>query len=158
MAVLCMQLQQQHACMRTSGHTVHTHAAAQASWQHTHFADSTTACRATCPHPRTPRSYSGFFYEGGSSGSPQQRPWFLSFTFAVASCVIVSGCLAERTRLLVYPAYTVLVASLLHPLLVHWVWVNNSWLNSVSACRVLDFAGGLPVHALGERAARRARR
>jgi hypothetical protein len=34
------------------------------------------------------------------------RPWFLSFTFAVACCVIVSGCLAERTRLLVYPAYT----------------------------------------------------
>lgn len=48
--------------------------------------------------------YSGFFTEGGFSSS--SRPWFLSFTFAVACCVIVSGCLAERTRLLVYPAYT----------------------------------------------------
>jgi hypothetical protein len=45
-------------------------------------------------------SYSGFFYEGDLSMG-HQRPWFLSFTFAVACCVIVSGCLAERTRLVV---------------------------------------------------------
>lgn len=94
--------------------------------------------------------YTGFFYEGTLAG-PQQRPWFLSFTFAVACCVIVSGCLAERTRLLVYPLYTVLIAALVHPLIVHWVWVDSSWLNTLSSCRALDFAGGLAVHALGER-------
>lgn len=93
--------------------------------------------------------YSGFFYEGDVSGG-QQRPWFLSFTFAVACCVIVSGCLAERTRLLVYPVYTVVVTAVVHPILVHWIWVDNSWVNSISQCRVLDFAGGLAVHALGE--------
>lgn len=94
--------------------------------------------------------YSGFFSEGATSSS---RPWFLSFTFAVACCVIVSGCLAERTRLLVYPAYTVVLASVVHPLIVHWVWMPHSWLNRVSSCPVLDYAGGLPVHALGERGA-----
>jgi len=93
---------------------------------------------------------SGFFYEA-PSGGPEQRPWFLSFTFAVACCAIVSGCLAERARLLVYPAYTVLVAAVVHPIIVHWVWVNSSWLNNLSSCRVLDFAGGLAVHALGKR-------
>jgi hypothetical protein len=51
------------------------------------------------------RSYSGFFYEGDLSMG-HQRPWFLSFTFAVACCVIVSGCLAERTRLVVSGAHT----------------------------------------------------
>lgn len=91
--------------------------------------------------------YSGFFTEGSLRSS--SRPWFLSFTFAVACCVIVSGCLAERTRLVVYPAYTVLLVSLVHPLVVHWVWAEHSWLNKVSSCKVLDFAGGLPVHALG---------
>lgn len=92
--------------------------------------------------------YTGFFSEGNATSS--NRPWFLSFTFAVACCVIVSGCLAERTRLLVYPAYTLVLASLAHPLVVHWVWVPHSWLNRVSSCQVLDYAGGLPVHALGE--------
>jgi ammonia channel protein AmtB len=92
---------------------------------------------------------SGFFY-GAPTLDFQQRPWFLSFTFAVACCVIVSGCLAERTRLLVYPAYTVAVSAIVHPLLVHWVWLNGSWLNSISSCKVLDFAGGLAVHVLGE--------
>eukprot|EP00878_Enallax_costatus_P019076 GHUV01020114.1.p1 GENE.GHUV01020114.1~~GHUV01020114.1.p1 ORF type:complete len:169 (+),score=35.12 GHUV01020114.1:546-1052(+) len=93
--------------------------------------------------------YSGFFYEGEVSGG-QQRPWFLSFTFAVACCVIVSGCLAERTRLMVYPVYTVMVTAFVHPILVHWIWVDSSWVNTLSQCRVLDFAGGLAVHALGE--------
>ncbi|WIA19506.1 hypothetical protein OEZ85_004117 [Tetradesmus obliquus] len=92
--------------------------------------------------------YSGFFYEGDLAMG-HQRPWFLSFTFAVACCVIVSGCLAERTRLVVYPLYTVLITALVHPLLVHWIWVDYSWLNSLGPCRVLDFAGGLAVHALG---------
>eukprot|EP00775_Hariotina_reticulata_P005136 gene5136-5376_t len=92
--------------------------------------------------------HSGFF-AGAPTAGVQQRPWFLSFTFAVACCVIVSGCLAERTRLLVYPAYTVVLSAIVHPLVVHWVWVNSSWLNNVSSCKVLDFAGGLAVHALG---------
>jgi ammonia channel protein AmtB len=50
----------------------------------------------------------------------------------------------------VYPIYTVVVTALVHPLLVHWIWVDSSWLNTLSSCRVLDFAGGLAVHALGE--------
>jgi ammonia channel protein AmtB len=50
----------------------------------------------------------------------------------------------------VYPIYTVVVTALVHPLMVHWIWVDSSWLNTLSSCRVLDFAGGLAVHALGE--------
>lgn len=48
------------------------------------------------------------------------------------------------------PHNTVVLVSLVHPLVVHWVWVQKSWLNRVSRCQVLDYAGGLPVHALGE--------
>jgi hypothetical protein len=53
----------------------------------------------------------------------------------------------------VYPIYTVVVTALVHPLMVHWIWVDSSWLNTLSSCRVLDFAGGLAVHALGEQVA-----
>jgi ammonia channel protein AmtB len=47
-------------------------------------------------------------------------------------------------------ACAVVLVSFVHPLIVHWIWAQQSWLNKVSTCRVLDYAGGLPVHALGE--------
>lgn len=102
----------------------------------------------SCCRPPTIISRSGFFYEG-TSPDGQARPWFLTFTFAVACVTIASGCLAERTRLLVYPCYTLLLSGVLHPLIVHWVWANDSWLNRLTRCSVLDFAGGFTVHALG---------
>jgi len=60
-------------------------------------------------------------------------------------------CSCAYVRLCVCLA--VLLVSLVHPLVVHWVWAEHSWLNKVSSCKVLDFAGGLPVHALGKWAA-----
>lgn len=104
-------------------------------------------------HPR----YSEFFYESDVSSAaeanPTPKPWFFSFTFVVACCTIVSGCLAERTRLVVYPLYTLVIAALVHPLLVHWIWTPKGWLNGVSTCNVLDWAGGTVVHMVGECAA-----
>ena len=91
--------------------------------------------------------YTGFFLE--NSEEDADRPWFFSWTFCVACVTIVSGCLAERTRFIAYPIYTAVLAALVHPLLVHWVWGSSSWMASVSACRPLDFAGGLAVHLAG---------
>ena len=79
----------------------------------------------------------------------QQRPWFFSWTFCVAACTIASGCLAERTRLVVYPAFTLTLAALVHPLLVHWLWAPGGWMGRVSRCPPLDFAGGTVVHMAG---------
>jgi Amt family ammonium transporter len=98
---------------------------------------------------------SHFFYEAdaelaipaGSGDAP--RPWFFSWTFAVAACTIVSGCLAERTRLGVYPAFTAAIAAFVHPILVHWLWAKGGWLGRVGECRPLDFAGGTVVHMVG---------
>jgi len=67
----------------------------------------------------------------------------------VAACTIVSGCLAERTRLAVYPAFTCAIAALVHPVTVHWMWSPDSWLGRVSVCKPLDFAGGTVVHMIG---------
>lgn len=103
--------------------------------------------RSPPPPPNPPaRSHTHFFFEAEGEAT---RPWFFSWTFCVAACTIVSGCLAERTRLLVYPAFTVVIAALVHPLLVHWVWSHDSWIAGVSACRPLDFAGGTVVHMIG---------
>jgi Amt family ammonium transporter len=46
-------------------------------------------------------------------------------------------------------AFTAAIASLVHPVCVHWLWGADSWLGRVSACRPLDFAGGTVVHMIG---------
>ncbi|GFR48426.1 hypothetical protein Agub_g10322, partial [Astrephomene gubernaculifera] len=94
---------------------------------------------------------SHFFSDGEDPGS---KPWFFTWTFCLSSVTIASGCLAERTHLFVYPAYTALLSTLVHPVVAHWVWAPDSWLNSASGgalgeCRFLDFAGGAVVHVVG---------
>lgn len=65
---------------------------------------------------------SQFFYEGENLYDKAIRPWFFSWTFCIAACTIISGCLAERTALVAYPAATLVIAAVVHPLLVHWIW------------------------------------
>lgn len=71
---------------------------------------------------RRPCRTSQFFYEGETLYDKASRPWFFSWTFCIAACTIISGCLAERTALVAYPAATLVIAALVHPLLVHWIW------------------------------------
>lgn len=86
-----------------------------------------------------------FFYEGGSTYDKQNRPWFFSWTFCIAACTIISGCLAERTALAAYPVATLLISGVVHPLLVHWLWSPSGWMSHLGECQVLDFAGELPM-------------
>ncbi|WIA39769.1 hypothetical protein OEZ86_005825 [Tetradesmus obliquus] len=90
-----------------------------------------------------------FFHEGGSTFDKSTRPWFFSWTFCIASCTIISGCLAERTALSAYPVATLLISGVVHPLLVHWLWSPYGWMSNIGECQVLDFAGGMVVHMLG---------
>lgn len=90
-----------------------------------------------------------FFYEGQYTYDKAIRPWFFSWTFCIAACAIISGCLAERTALAAYPIATLLISGVVHPLLVHWMWSPSGWMSNISECQVLDFAGGLVVHMLG---------
>ena len=62
----------------------------------------------------------------------------------------MSGCLAERTNLIVYPILTVVMSMWIHPVCAFWAWNATSWLQSVSHCQFLDFAGGTVVHIVGE--------
>jgi len=95
----------------------------------------------------SPHRASDFFYQAEVTSN---RPWFFSFAFLVATVSIASGCLAERTNLVVYPLYTAALSCIVHPLAAHWVWTPVSWLNNVSSqCKVLDFAGGTVVHLVG---------
>lgn len=91
---------------------------------------------------------SNFFTDGETL---RTKPWFFTWTFALSCVTIASGCLAERTHLFVYPVYTAVLSLLVHPVVAHWVWNPESWLNAKAGttCRFLDFAGGTVVHIVG---------
>ncbi len=68
------------------------------------------------------------------------------FSFAAASTTIMSGAMAERTNILAYVLLTLFNCMFTYPIVAHWVWHPEGWLNVLGA---RDFAGDGPVHILG---------
>jgi len=94
---------------------------------------------------------SGFFFDDTAS------PWLMAFfIFQLGFCgtavTIVSGAVAERMRFVGYLVITVIMASLIYPVVGHWVWgsaagaSSGGWLESMG---FIDFAGGTVVHSVG---------
>ena len=76
--------------------------------------------------------------------------WFFQIVFAATAATIVSGAMSERTKLVGYVAYSVLITALLYPITGHWIWGPDGWL---SAMGMRDFAGSTVVHGVGAWAA-----
>ena len=72
--------------------------------------------------------------------------WFFQFTFCATAATIVSGSLAERTKLEAYIVYSFLMSSFIYPVVVHWVWSPDGWLAQEG---FIDFAGSGVVHLVG---------
>jgi Amt family ammonium transporter len=88
---------------------------------------------------------SGFFLSGEAGGTDTALLWFFQMVFAATAATIVSGALAERTRLDAYMAYSFLISAIVYPIYGHWVW-GGGWLAELGAW---DFAGSGVVHAVG---------
>jgi Amt family ammonium transporter len=56
---------------------------------------------------------------------------YLRFVYELAFCIVVcilfTGPLAERTRMVAYACYTFLLAGYIYPVIVAWVW-GGGWL------------------------------
>ncbi len=76
--------------------------------------------------------------------------WFFQIVFAATAATIVSGAMSERTKLIGYVAYSVLITAVLYPITGHWIWGSNGWLSSMG---MRDFAGSTVVHGVGAWAA-----
>jgi Amt family ammonium transporter len=86
----------------------------------------------------------------------EAEPWTYTFfvfqlVFAGTAATIVSGAIAERTRIHAYFAIT-LVCAIVYPVAGHWAWGslliadNPAWLADMG---FLDFAGSTVVHGVG---------
>ena len=77
--------------------------------------------------------------------------WFFQWSFASATCTIVSGAGAERCSFQGYIVSTALLATFVYPVVVHSMWCGSGWLSSGENDKiaVFDFAGSGVVHLVG---------
>jgi Amt family ammonium transporter len=64
--------------------------------------------------------------------------------FAVITPALIAGAFAERVRFPAFVVFSLLWALLVYNPVCHWIWGSGGWLAKLG---VLDFAGGLVVHA-----------
>jgi Amt family ammonium transporter len=71
---------------------------------------------------------------------------FMAFQmmFAVITPALISGAFAERMKFSSYLVFSLLWTTLIYDPVAHWVWGTGGWLRQIG---VLDFAGGIVVHA-----------
>ncbi len=70
---------------------------------------------------------------------------FFQLVFAATAATIVSGAVAERTRIEPFFLVTALITALIYPLVGHWVWGGGF----LGTWGFHDFAGSTVVHAVG---------
>ena len=95
---------------------------------------------------------SGFFLADAAYDVTTLLYWMFHVMFAATAATIVSGAMAERTKLNAYMAYTFFVSAIVYPVYGHWVW-GGGWLGDLSFIReglfAADFAGSGVVHGVG---------
>ena len=87
----------------------------------------------------------GFLLLGDYYDVSRALAWFFQMVFAATAATIVSGAMAERTRITAYLAYSFLITAIIYPISGHWVW-GGGWLAQMG---FHDFAGSGVVHMVG---------
>jgi Amt family ammonium transporter len=64
--------------------------------------------------------------------------------FAVITPALISGAVAERMKFSTFLIFTLAWTTFVYDPVAHWVWGTGGWLRNLG---VLDFAGGIVVHA-----------
>lgn len=86
------------------------------------------------------------FWAGINMPDSRWASWFFQFIFAATAATILTGAVAERCNPICYFAYCSLITGIVYPIVVHWVWSPEGWLNQLG---YKDFSGAGPVHVLG---------
>lgn len=65
--------------------------------------------------------------------------------FAATAATIVSGAMTERAKFIGYLFYSLLISTLIYPVVGHWIW-GGGWLARKG---MIDFSGSTVVHSVG---------
>ena len=106
------------------------------------------------------------FSNSGGAKSDGYEDWFFKWAFAAVVATIVTGAVAERTKVEAYFTYTIVLTAFIYPVVVHWGW-GSGWLSAWGAFPtaqgvarpifrydqrsngMIDFAGSGIVHMVG---------
>ncbi|MBI1337257.1 MAG: ammonium transporter [Phycisphaera sp.] len=98
---------------------------------------------------------SGLDIAGNADGFANAAGWFFQMVFCATAATIVSGAMAERTKLSSYILYSCVISAIIYPISGHWIW-GGGWLGAMPAdggWGMRDFAGSTVVHSVGAWAA-----
>jgi Amt family ammonium transporter len=95
-----------------------------------------------------------FFLQGapdlyGSTGVPTLAFFLFQFAFADTCSTITSGAMVGRTGFVGDLLYSFGVSGFIYPILGHWAWGPDGWLNTIKPAAFHDFAGSTIVHTIG---------
>jgi ammonium transporter, Amt family len=95
-----------------------------------------------------------FFLSGapdtfGSSGVAFLAFFLFQFAFADTCSTITSGAMVGRTGFWGDLIYSFGVSGFIYPILGHWAWGPDGWLNLIKPVPFHDFAGSTVVHTIG---------
>ena len=79
-----------------------------------------------------------------AAGVPHLAFMIYQAMFAVITPALISGAFAERMKFSAYVLFVLLWSTLVYDPVAHWIWGAGGWMKQLG---VLDFAGGLVVHA-----------
>uniref|UniRef100_A0A7S0B5C1 Ammonium transporter n=1 Tax=Pyrodinium bahamense TaxID=73915 RepID=A0A7S0B5C1_9DINO len=94
-----------------------------------------------------------FFAMGFLDDKTLFRQWFFQGAFCATAGTIVSGAMAERTKLAGFAIYIIFMTAFLYPVIVYWGWSGAGFLyhetGSIIGPAYMDFAGSGLVHMVG---------
>jgi ammonium transporter, Amt family len=95
-----------------------------------------------------------FFLHGspetyGSTGVAFLAFFLFQFAFADTCSTITSGAMVGRTGFVGDLLYSFGVSGFIYPILGHWAWGPDGWLNTIKPAAFHDFAGSTVVHTIG---------
>jgi Amt family ammonium transporter len=95
-----------------------------------------------------------FFLHGapdtyGGTGVAFLAFFLFQFAFADTCSTITSGAMVGRTGFVGDLLYSFGVSGFIYPILGHWAWGPDGWLNTIKPAAFHDFAGSTVVHTIG---------
>jgi ammonium transporter, Amt family len=85
----------------------------------------------------------------GTSGVAFLAFWLFQFAFADTCSTITSGAMVGRTGFVGDLLYSFGVSGFIYPIIGHWAWGPDGWLNNIKPLPFHDFAGSTVVHTIG---------